>query len=309
MDIYVYNYFYCNMDNTNELIGRYRAEYIPQKPGMQGIWEMVESAARTCYKSEGRTEYDEAGNSITAKGFADKILNIYKHRSVAEHAAVYLLASTDKVHLVKKYLANPYTKVHLEDGRAYVSTNYRVVLDNHWKDDLKYMVYPYPEHERRYTVRVFTDRGTSAEINRHRCGSFSERSTRYVDYSNSKHNIKVMPCTSAYDGLPTRSFKDRCRDIYKHTDLVWSPLEYWLFANEVSAYCYNALRKHRWPAEHARSILPLDLETEEVITMFDSDWDGFFRLRLLGESGQPHPCMKQTAKLIYDALAPARNLK
>jgi thymidylate synthase ThyX len=65
-------------------------EIIPQKPGLQGILENIELAARVCYKSESCIKYDEEGNSLTAKDFVDKIVNVYKHQSVAEHGTVYL---------------------------------------------------------------------------------------------------------------------------------------------------------------------------------------------------------------------------
>ena len=63
---------------------------IQQKELMQGVYEQIELAARTCYKSEGNIKYDSDGNSTTAKDFVNKILNVYKHRSVAEHATIYL---------------------------------------------------------------------------------------------------------------------------------------------------------------------------------------------------------------------------
>ena len=42
---------------------------IQQKELMQGVYEQIELAARTCYKSEGNIKYDSDGNSTTAKDF------------------------------------------------------------------------------------------------------------------------------------------------------------------------------------------------------------------------------------------------
>ena len=70
---------------------RARAIAMPQKPGIAGMYEQVEAAARTCYRSEGFTKYDEQGNSITAGEFVPRIMKAYKHESVGEHGTVTLL--------------------------------------------------------------------------------------------------------------------------------------------------------------------------------------------------------------------------
>jgi thymidylate synthase (FAD) len=44
-----------------------------------------------------------------------------------------------------------------------------------------------------------------------------------------------------------------------------------------------------WPAQQARTILPLDTNTTLVHTAFVSDWDHFFDLRSRGTTGKPHP--------------------
>ena len=75
---------------------RARAIAMPQKPGISGMYEQIEAAARTCYRSEGFTKYDEQGNSITASEFVPRIVKTYKHESVAEHGTVYLVGRTEK---------------------------------------------------------------------------------------------------------------------------------------------------------------------------------------------------------------------
>ena len=106
---------------------------IQQKELMQGVYEQIELAARTCYKSEGNTKYDSDGNSITAKDFVNKILNVYKHRSVAEHATIYLIFSKKepKLNICEDYiLKNPYTRYVEDKNNYYITTNYRVIIDN-----------------------------------------------------------------------------------------------------------------------------------------------------------------------------------
>ena len=50
----------------------------------------------------------------------------------------------------------------------YVTTNYRVLVENNWLDDLKYLCEPTQYHEKRYTFKVTTSIGVSREGNRHK---------------------------------------------------------------------------------------------------------------------------------------------
>lgn len=69
-------------------------------------------------------------------------------------------------------------KVKTDDKYAYVTMNYRHIVENGWLKDLKYQCEPTPHHERRYTMRFLTDRGVSHELVRHRVFSFAQESTR-----------------------------------------------------------------------------------------------------------------------------------
>ena len=61
-------------------------------------------------------------------------------------------------------------------------------------------------------------------------------------------------------------------------------------AEESTRYCnYSKLTELGWPAQQARTILPLDTNTTLVHTAFVSDWDHFFDLRSRGTTGKPHP--------------------
>ena len=54
------------------LYKRISAQYLPQAPGLEGIYEQIERAGRTCYKSDGKIQDDEKGRSLTAKDFFEK---------------------------------------------------------------------------------------------------------------------------------------------------------------------------------------------------------------------------------------------
>lgn len=59
-----------------------------------------------------------------------------------------------------------------------ITTNLRVLVENNWLDDLKYLCEPTEYHAKRVTVKFTCDRGVSHEFVRHRVFSFAQESTR-----------------------------------------------------------------------------------------------------------------------------------
>lgn len=60
-----------------------------------------------------------------------------------------------------KYFDSPYSKMYDDGEWIYVTTNYRVLVENNWLDDLQYICEPTEFHEKRYTVKFICDRGVS----------------------------------------------------------------------------------------------------------------------------------------------------
>jgi thymidylate synthase (FAD) len=256
-------------------------EIIPQKPGIQGIYEQIELAARNCYKSENCIKYDEEGNSLTAKDFVDKIVNVYKHESVAEHGTIYLKVPVPELSLDliwEKLIYNPRTKFNFDDDYWYFTTNYRVLLYNDALYLLKYICEPTELHEKRITVRVKCSIGISREWNRHRALSISEQSTRYCNYSKDKFNNDITIVKP-----------------YWYDDLVATdPTSASLFKLQVNS-CTNLylLMTHMGlKPQEAREILPLCTATEVIYTGFVSDWKHFFELRTAENA---HPDIRKLA--------------
>lgn len=162
---------------------------IEQKPGIEGIYKIIEQAGRTCYLSTDKITED------SAKKFVE-MLNVRHHLSVYEHGTVYLKIDFNYVDfsekydipilpdIILKYINNKYTKtVIIENSSnytAYITTNYRVIVENKWEDDLQYLCEPTEHHEKRVTVRFICDRGVSHEFVRHRTMSFAQESTRQM---------------------------------------------------------------------------------------------------------------------------------
>lgn len=242
-------------------------EILEQSSGLDGIYEQIEIAGRTCYKSEENITED------SAKGFVDRMIKS-GHGAMLEHGTVYLhLSGTSRKcfesKIVKKYEENKYSKVQekFEDGETdyrdwYVTTNYRVLVENNWLDDLQYLCEPTEYHEKRITVKFICDRGVSHELVRHRVFSFAQESTRYCNYSKDKFGNELT-------FIKPSTLEDK--ETYSY-NRFYGTLE--LFENE-----YLILLEEGWKPQEARAILPNVLKTEIVMTGFESDWENFFKLR------------------------------
>ena len=166
---------------------------------------------------------------------------------------------------------NKYSKIK---KFKYVTTNYRVLVENKWRGDLKYLCEPTKYHEKRYSVKVNCSIGVSRELNRHRVNSICESSTRYCNYSLDKFGNEitfVIPdWIKVYMGDLSENDFANCR--YEFVKRWWEFLRY-------SEFEYMGLLKSGLKPQDARSVLPLDTATEVMYTAFVSDWKHFFELR------------------------------
>lgn len=143
-------------------------EILEQGPGPEGMLKHIERCARVCYKSEDHIK----------EGTAEKMVNMLidrGHTAMLEHGTVYLKLTPSEIHIYHKYSDNPYTNVIVVNSEDpypvpiyYISTNYRVLVEHGWLDDLKYLCEPTELHEKRITVKFVCDRGISHELVRHK---------------------------------------------------------------------------------------------------------------------------------------------
>lgn len=264
-----------------------------QEPGIQGIYKAIERASRVCYKSEDKITED------SAKPFVDRIVKNH-HLAMLEHGTVYLKAPLRKdmslpdaarANPLEKYLDNPYSRAYVcEDGaeKFYaVTTNYRVIVENDWLDDLKYLCEPIEYHDRRICVHFTADIGVMREFFRHRTMSMAQESTRYCNYS--KEDKFGGECTFI---LPVWMNED----VEKRTKV-----DSWFMASlAYSEAVYIDLVKNGWSPQQARGVLPLATKSEAVMTGFADDWRHFFSLRALGTTGAPHPQARELAEPLYE---------
>jgi thymidylate synthase (FAD) len=171
----------------------------------------------------------------------------------------------------------------------YVTTNYRVLAEHGWLDDLKYICEPIDgRHSRRVTVKFVLDRGISHEYVRHRVFSFAQESSRYCNYSSNKFERNVtyiLPCWLV--GLEDS-------DIY----------HYFTRYLEATEKQYFSLLDKGWQPQQARAVLPNALKTELIMTGTVSQWIDFFVLRTAPSA---HPQARELAIPLYKEFA-ARGL-
>lgn len=268
-------------------------------------YKMIELAGRTCYKSEDKITEN------SAKEFVDRMIKL-GHGAMLEHGTVYLTITATSPE-VRKYEINPYSRVKKIsvdgiNGRAYITTNYRVLVENKWLDDLKYQCDPTPSHEKRITVKFICDRGVSHEFVRHRVFSFAQESQRYCNYSKDKFNNELTFIKPTWLNIPTGDYTywdgDWCdidnMKIQLPSDNGIADNFLWCLNN--AGMQYRLLINKGLKPQEARAILPNATKTELVMTGFESDWEHFFELRC---SGAAHP----DAKKLADELKSLMNVK
>lgn len=259
-----------------------KVEKLEQKHDILGVYEQIEIAGRTAYKSLDKIEYDENGRSKTAKAFVDKMIKL-GHGSPLEHGTVYLRIpcnSTSKYNYYEdKYsVCNSYP----DCSDTFVTTNYRVIVENNLFDDLKYICEPTKYHELRHTFRLTCARVQADSFVRHRVFSFLMESTRYCNYNDGKFDgeITVVEPTNWDDFSSVRQNIFICS---------W----------DYSELNYMTLIKTGSKPEDARDVLPLQLKTELIMTGTTSQWNEFFKLRI---SEHAHPDAKYVAEKIKEQL-------
>ena len=266
------------------------------------IYKQIEIAGRTCYKSEDKI------TPTSAKEFVDRMIKS-GHGAMLEHGTVYLTIPTQNRNS-EKYKRNHYSAVNIVsvdgiNGRTFVTTNYRVLVENEWLDDLKYICEPTVFHEKRISVRWTCDRGVSHEFVRHRVFSFAQESTRYCNYSKDKFGNELTFIIPTWLTLPESNYTycdgdwiDANKQVIQISEDEANAHSF-LVTLDCSEYQYTQLINNGWKPQQARQILPNALKTELVMTGFESDWKHFFELRC---DTAAHPDARKLALELYSKL-------
>lgn len=262
---------------------------------LSSVYRQIEIAGRTCYKSEDKI------TDTSAKEFVERMVKS-GHGAMLEHGTVYLLLNMASRQQYFKYCSNPYSVANstgeAEKGtwNGFVTTNYRVLVENNWLDDLQYICEPGKEHEKRITVKFVCDRGVSHEFVRHRVFSFAQESTRYCNYSKDKFGNEltfIIPSWLYYEEQQFTDKNDSSCSI--RTDL--SEHEYFIDLLLEAERTYNFLVQYcGWKPQQARAVLPNSLKTELIMTGTIEQWKGFFVLR---DAPSAHPQARELAEPLH----------
>ena len=225
--------------------------------------------------------------NLTAEDFVNMLMKS-GHGAMLEHGTVYLDCPET---VFWKYNSNKFSKVIAVDTgetigkgiytspiyKYYVTTNLRVLVENDWLDDLKYVCEPTEYHAKRVMVRFICDRITSQSIVRHRTMSFAQESTRYCNYSKDKFGHELVFIEPSWE-FPT-------------SDIVNVRERFEAMLNEAEANYMELIALGCKPQE-ARSVLLSSIKTEIVVTGFIDDWKHFFELRC---DNAAHPDIRKLA--------------
>lgn len=278
-----------------------RFSILTQENTVAGIYKIIERVGRVAYKSEDNITLD------SAKPFLKKLREL-GHLSPLEFATVYLQIPTEEQQCVKFFLDNEYSRVSIAQSYAYVTSNFRVLVESNNIGYLRFLDRDYSAHEdlylKRIAVHMVLSRGIANEFVRHRKFSFMQESTRFCNYSKNRF---CNECTFIIPYWMRDKFKEcRVKDVNyidppkgDETKLIGeltivptngshelpqvvtcTPAE----LNYISACIdcennYLDLLREKVPAQFARDVLPLGLKTELCMCGFVTDWIAFFSLR------------------------------
>lgn len=278
-------------------------EILDQQCGLEGIYKQIEIAGRTCYKSEDKITDD------SAKEFVDRMIKS-GHGAMLEHGTVYLAIPISEWRCTDdyrdSYISNPYSNVNdslvdweNNEGTVYITTNFRVLVENDWLDDLQYICEPTEYHEKRITVKFITDQGILREFTRHRVFSFAVESTRYCNYSKNRFSHEITFIQPNW--ISDKDIENYHMDFGYFTDQDTNHItavNRFMSALKNAEYFYMELIKLGWKPQQARNILPLATKCDMVMTGFVSDWEHFFELR---DATSAHPQAQELAHSLHEA--------
>ena len=159
---------------------------------IENIYKDIEKAARISYKSEDKITKDSAYKMVS------KLIEM-KHYSPLEFGTIYLTVPIEgNEKMIDFYKNNKFSRMSYNEHTSYITTNYRVLIENNHVKDLDFLSKPTKHHIRRIAVKFITNRAVSHELVRHRSMSFMQESQRYVS-SCSKRNICEYNCDKIDD--------------------------------------------------------------------------------------------------------------
>lgn len=287
-------------------------EFINQTDfSLVGIKKHIERCARVSYKSEDKitdTSYEKFVNMLESRG----------HDRPLEFGTVYLSRTSqkeDNMEWLDKYAYNPWSKFSFGNGSTringelrntvYVTTNYRVIKEHHWENDLQYLCEPTEYHHKRYTIHMILDRGVMDEFRTHVGLSHLAESTRYCNYSKDKFGNEITFIKPCWCNIPEGDYgtSDYIPDRLPRIGATESGL---IDALQYVEYYYFFLLSEGWTPQQARSVLPLGIKSELISCGFKDSWENFFYRR---DAPDAHPMAQEIAKPMHQKFIELTEMK
>ena len=269
-------------------------EILEQEPGVQGIYNMIELCGKTSYKSPVK-------GGEEAKKFVDARIKD-GHNAVLEFGTVYLTITDQRLidNNAWKVWSSPYTQVNRIGLNNYVTTNYRVLVENSALSALEFLSEPTEFHPKRYCVRFITDRGVSHELVRHRKMSFCQESTRYCNYSKDKFGNELTFIIPSWMNVGEGEVGLSLQEEWHIEEALVPDKPGYIGFMEVCSradFEYRHMLEDGLTPQQARQVLPNALKTEICVCGFEEDWKHFFDLRCAKNA---HPDMQVLAKKLKE---------
>lgn len=279
---------------------------------LKDIYKHIEYCARISYKSQDKitdTSYEKFVNMLKSRG----------HNRPLEFGTVYLTLrgdDTDALRNIFIYAENPWTKIRKQVIKAeydpitrvvlnHITTNYRVIVENHLEEDLKYLCEPTEYHYKRYTVHMILDRGVMDEFRTHVGLSHLAESTRYCNYSKDKFGNEITFIKPCWCNIPEGDYgtPDYIPDRLPRIGATESGL---IDALQYAEYYYFFLLSEGWTPQQARSVLPLSIKSELISCGFKDSWENFFYRR---DAKDAHPMAQEIAKPMHQKFIELTEMK
>ena len=278
---------------------------------LKDIYKHIEYCARISYKSQDKitdTSYEKFVNMLESRG----------HDRPLEFGTVYLSRTSqkeDNMEWLDKYAYNPWSKFSFGNGSTringelrntvYVTTNYRVIKEHHWEDDLQYLCEPTEYHYKRYTIHMILDRGVMDEFRTHVGLSHLAESTRYCNYSKDKFGNEITFIKPCWCNIPEGDYgtPDYIPDRLPRIGATESGL---IDAFQYAEYYYFFLLSEGWTPQQARSVLPLSIKSELISCGFKDSWENFFYRR---DAPDAHPMAQEIAKPMHQKFIELTEMK
>lgn len=294
-------------------------------------YELIESVARTCYKSEPQGD---------AKGFVQRLMKS-KHYAMLEHAYIYFIMDSSTMRSFLKLNVAKIKYINIADNYASGSFRAWIELFERELEDCGYeavemscvsrVIYKqltnaYPDLFTEFIEDTESIRGYDVqlvsrdELINDVLGRYDQHGD-WILFKLLPHTFRFITNRAIANELvrhrPASYGQESTRYVGYDRDKFGNQIEVihpcfdesdidnwqdWHYAMILCETMYMNMRKRGLQPQYARGVLPLDLKTEIVITATEEEWQHIVNLRYHGTTGAPHPQIKELIGIIYPML-------